>query len=68
MTGRYPARIGVTDWIHHLDRKAHTAIGKGENPIEYVVTEDRPPPLSTESLDDLIERVVKEEGVEEVAK
>jgi len=42
MTGRYPARTGLTDWIHHLDRKAHTAIGKGVNPIEYVATEDRP--------------------------
>lgn len=42
MTGRYPARIGVTDWIHHLDRKAHTAIGTGKNPVEYVATEGRP--------------------------
>jgi arylsulfatase A len=42
MTGRYPARIGITDWIHHLDRQAHTAIGTGKNPVEYVVTEDRP--------------------------
>lgn len=36
MTGRYPARIGVTDWIHHLDRQAHTAIGTRTNPTEYV--------------------------------
>lgn len=42
MTGRYPARIGITDWIHHLDRKAHTAVGTGKNPVEYVATEDRP--------------------------
>ncbi len=42
MTGRYPARIGITDWIHHLDREAHTAIGKGRNPTEYVVNKDRP--------------------------
>lgn len=42
MTGRYPARIGITDWIHHLDRQAHTAIGTGQNPVEYVVTENRP--------------------------
>ncbi len=42
MTGRYPARIGLTDWIHHLDREAHTAIGKGVNPTEYVAVEDRP--------------------------
>ncbi len=36
MTGRYPARTGVTDWIHHLDREAHTAIGSRKNPEEYV--------------------------------
>ncbi len=42
MTGRYPARIGITDWIHHLDRQAYLAIGKGENPVEYVKTEGRP--------------------------
>jgi arylsulfatase A len=42
MTGRYPARIGITDWIHHLDRQAHTAIGTGKNPVEYIETEGRP--------------------------
>jgi arylsulfatase A len=42
MTGRYPARIGITDWIHHLDRQAYLAIGKGENPVEYVETPGRP--------------------------
>jgi arylsulfatase A-like enzyme len=42
LTGRYPARTGITDWIHHLDRQAHTAIGAGKNPIEYVATKDRP--------------------------
>jgi len=36
MTGRYPARVGVTDWIHHLDRQADTAVEKGANPAEYV--------------------------------
>ncbi len=41
MTGRYPARVGITDWIHHLDRQAHTAIGTGKNPVEYVATKDR---------------------------
>jgi arylsulfatase A len=39
MTGRYPARLGLTDWIHHLDREAHTAIGTGKNPTQYVGTE-----------------------------
>jgi arylsulfatase A len=42
MTGRYPARIGITDWIHHLDRQAYLAIGKGTNPVEYVETPERP--------------------------
>ena len=42
MTGRYPARIGITDWIHHLDRQAHTAVGTGKNPVDYVETRDRP--------------------------
>lgn len=36
MTGRYPFRIGVTDWIHHLDREAYTAIGARKNPVKYV--------------------------------
>jgi arylsulfatase A len=36
MTGRYPARIGITDFIHQSDREALTAVGKGENPKEYV--------------------------------
>ena len=35
MTGRYPARVGVTDWIHHLDLAAHTAIGSRTNPTAY---------------------------------
>jgi len=42
LTGRYPARIGVTDWIHHLDRKALAAVGTGKNPTEYVGSPDRP--------------------------
>ena len=36
MTGRYPARVGVTDWIHHLDRHAETAVKNKQNPTEYV--------------------------------
>ena len=36
MTGRYPARIGVTDWIHHLDKKGKKAFEEGENPTDYV--------------------------------
>ncbi len=36
MTGRYPARIGVTDWIHHLDKKGKDAFEKKENPVDFV--------------------------------
>lgn len=36
MTGRYPARTGVTDWIHHLDKKAEAAVKNKKNPTEYV--------------------------------
>ena len=35
MTGRYPARIGVTDWIHHLDKKGKIAWEEGKNPTDY---------------------------------
>jgi arylsulfatase A len=36
MTGRYPARLGLTDWIHHLDREALLAAGTQKNPVDYV--------------------------------
>ncbi len=36
MTGRYPARIGVTDWIHHLDKRGEEAYREGKNPAAYV--------------------------------
>ena len=32
MTGRYPARVGVTDWIHFHDRRATAAAKAGKNP------------------------------------
>ena len=32
MTGRYPARVGVTDWIHFHDRRAAAAAKAGRNP------------------------------------
>ncbi|MFQ6038634.1 MAG: sulfatase-like hydrolase/transferase, partial [Candidatus Aminicenantales bacterium] len=41
LTGRYPARIGITDWIHHLDRAAYTAVGTGRHPVEYVGSPER---------------------------
>ncbi len=36
MTGRYPARLGLTDWIHHLDREALVAAGTQKSPEEYL--------------------------------
>ena len=36
MTGRYPARVGVTDWIHHLDKRGEEAYKEGKNPTAYV--------------------------------
>jgi len=36
MTGRYPARLGLTDWIHHLDRESLVAAGTQKNPVEYL--------------------------------
>ncbi|MGB2764432.1 MAG: sulfatase [Candidatus Aminicenantaceae bacterium] len=41
MTGRYPARIGVTDWIHHLDNQGEIALEEGKNPTEYVGGKNR---------------------------
>jgi len=32
MTGRYPARVGITDWIHFHDRRAAAAAKAGKNP------------------------------------
>lgn len=32
LTGRYPARIGITDWIHHVHPLAPTAIATKKNP------------------------------------
>jgi arylsulfatase A len=36
MTGRYPGRIGVTDWIHHLDQRGEKAYAERKNPTDYV--------------------------------
>ncbi len=40
MTGRYPARLGLTDWIHFRD--AGPAVAAGKHPEEYVGEPDRP--------------------------
>ncbi len=42
MTGRYPARLGLTDWIHHLDREALAAAGAEQNPVEYIEVPGKP--------------------------
>jgi arylsulfatase A len=42
MTGKHPARLGITDWIHHLGDAAKEAIEKGQHPTEYVGDETRP--------------------------
>ncbi len=36
MTGKYPARLGITDWIHFLDPEAKETAETGEHPEEYV--------------------------------
>jgi len=36
MTGRYPARVGVTDWIHWLDFKGNWTDPNEKGPTEYV--------------------------------
>ncbi len=41
MTGRYPARTGVTDWIHFLDFKGDKTDPGQKGPTEYVGGKDR---------------------------
>jgi arylsulfatase A-like enzyme len=36
MTGRYPARVGVTDWIHCMDFKGSRTDTNQKGPAEYV--------------------------------
>jgi len=36
MTGRYPARVGLTDWIHCMDFKGSRTDAKQKGPTEYV--------------------------------
>jgi len=42
MTGRYPARVGVTDWIHFKDAKAKSAARERKHPEQYVGGANRP--------------------------
>ena len=67
LTGRYPARIGVTDWIHHLDEEAKTAVEKGVNPTEYIGDSDKkvlcpPNPYFMELSEVTIAELLKEVG------
>jgi len=67
MTGRYPARIGVTDWIHHLDAEAVKALESGKNPVEYIGERNRqllcPPNPYWMELDEItIAEVLKSAG------
>jgi arylsulfatase A-like enzyme len=67
LTGRYPARLGLTDWIHHLDREANIAIGTGKNPTEYVGNETQkllcpPNPYWMELEEITIAEVLKSSG------
>lgn len=41
MTGRYPARTGVTDWIHFRDFKGDRTDTGQKSPTEYVGAKDR---------------------------
>jgi len=41
MTGRYPARTGVTDWIHFRDFKGDRTDPNQKSPTEYVGAKDR---------------------------
>ena len=41
MTGRYPARVGITDWIHFRDFKGDKTDPKQKSPTEYVGAKNR---------------------------
>jgi arylsulfatase A len=42
MTGRYPARIGVTDWIHFLDFKGDKTNLNQKGPTAYIGGKNKP--------------------------
>lgn len=67
LTGRYPARIGVTDWIHHLDDGAEEAAESGVNPEEFVGSPEKkvlcpPNPFFMELNEVTIAEMLKEQG------
>jgi arylsulfatase A-like enzyme len=42
LTGRYPARIGVTDWIHHDSELARAAVARGAHRDGFETIPGRP--------------------------
>src|SRR5690625_3863499 len=66
MTGRYPARIGITDWIRSEFQEG-TIPEDRRNPTEYVVEPDKklqtpPNPLWMEHDEVTVAEVLKEAG------
>jgi arylsulfatase A-like enzyme len=67
LTGRYPARLGLTDWIRFLNGAADEAVKAGKNPTEYVAEPGRklacPPNPYWMELDEVtLAEVLKTEG------
>ncbi len=67
MTGRYLARLGLTDWIHFIDQKAKIAAESGQHPQKYVGGADKrvlcPPNPYWMDLEELtLAEVLKETG------
>jgi len=65
MTGRYPARLGLTDWIRFSNDDK--AVKAGKNPTEYVIDKDRelacpPNPFWMEHDEITIAEVLKKTG------
>lgn len=65
LTGRYPARTGITDWIHFADDDA--AVAAGENPTAYVGSKDQavlcpPNPFWMDLEERTLAEVLKEAG------
>ena len=42
LTGRHPARVGITDWIHHSSKDAQRALAQGEHLEGYDPPAGRP--------------------------
>lgn len=67
MTGRYPARLGITDWIHPFHRLAKKAIAEKKHPQGYELLKGKKlkTPINKMWLDKeeiIIPEVLKEKG------